>query len=72
MVSDSAGRRRKREVHLYLREDLLEALERVAAEAELSVSKVVEIMLAFHLELNTLAERWRFMEEVNRRFRTTP
>ena len=63
--------RRKREVHLYLREDLLEALERVAADSELSVSRVVEILLGFSWELNTLEEKSRFLAEVNRRFRRT-
>lgn len=71
MVSDSVGRNRKRAVHLYLREDILEALERVAAEGGISVSRVVEIILAFYLELNTLAEKWRFLAEANRRFRTS-
>jgi hypothetical protein len=62
----------KRELHLYLREDIVEALERVAADSDLSVSRVVEILLGFYWELNGLAEKGRFMAEVNRRFRTTP
>lgn len=63
---------RRRAVHLFLREDMLEALERVAAESDLSVSRVVEILLAFYWELNDVAEKGRFMAEVNRRFRRTP
>ena len=54
-----------------MREDMLEALERVAAESDLSVSRVVEILLAFYWELNCVAEKGRFMAEVNRRFRRT-
>ncbi len=62
----------KRGLHLYLREDIVEALERVAAESDLSVSRVAEIILGFYWELNSLAEKGRSMAEVNRRFRTTP
>ncbi len=64
-------RRRKRALSLYLREDIVEALERVAADSDLSVSKVAEIVLGFYLELNGLVEKGRFLIEVNRRFRTT-
>lgn len=64
-------RRRKRALSLYLREDIVEALERVSADSDLSVSKVAEIVLGFHLELNGLVEKGRFLIEVNRRFRTT-
>lgn len=63
--------RRKREIHLYLREDLVEALERVAEDSDLTVSRVVEVLLGFYWELNGLAEKGRFMAEVNRRFRKT-
>ncbi len=63
--------RRKRELHLYLRDDLVQALERVAADSDLSISRIVEILLGFYWELNGLAEKGRFMAEVNRRFRRT-
>ena len=71
MSVEPRGNRRKREIHLYLREDLVEALERVAEDSDMSVSRVVEILLGFHWELNGLAEKGRFMAEVNRRFRKT-
>ena len=57
---------------LYLREDILEALERVSAESGLSISQVVEILLTFGWELNTILENARFLAEMNRRFRRTP
>ena len=62
-------RRRKRELHLYLREDLVEALERVASDSNLTVSRVAEILLGYSMELNDLAEKQRFIAEVNKRFR---
>ena len=71
MAEEQRTRRRKREVHLYLREDILEALERVAADSGLSISQVVEIVLGFYWELNSLAEKGRFMADVHRRFRKT-
>lgn len=71
MADESRGKRRKREVHLYLREDILEALERVASESDLSISQVTGILLGFYWELNGLAEKGRFLAEVNRRFRRT-
>ena len=71
MTVEPRRSRRKRELHLYLREDIVEALERAAADSDLSVSRVVEILLGFYWELNSLAEKGRFMAEVNRRFRTT-
>ena len=71
MAEVPAPQRRKREVHLYLREDILKTLERVAADSELSVSRVVEILLGFYWELNDAAEKGRFLVDVNRRFRRT-
>lgn len=71
MAVDQRRGRSKRELHLYLRRDLVEALERVASESGLSVSRVVEILLGFYWELNGLAEKGRFMAEVNRRFAKT-
>jgi hypothetical protein len=71
MEHEARTARRKREVHLYIREDIVEALERVASDSDLSVSRVVEILLDFYWELNSLAEKGRFMADVNRRFRTT-
>jgi hypothetical protein len=69
MADEPLAKRRRREIHLYLREDILEALERVATESDLSISKVVEILLGFYWELNSVAEKGRFLAEVNRRFR---
>lgn len=71
MASGSPAHARKREVHLYLREDILDALERVAADSDLSVSRVVEILLGFYWELNGVAEKGRLLADVNRRFRRT-
>jgi hypothetical protein len=71
MADASLAKRRRREIHLYLREDILESLERVAAESGLSISQVVEVLLGFYWELNTVAEKGRFLAEVNRRFRRT-
>lgn len=71
MAEESAPQRRKREVHLYLREDILKSLERVAADSGLSVSRVVEILLGFYWELNSLAEKGRSLADVNRSFRRT-
>jgi len=61
--------RRKRGLHLYLREDIVEALEEAARKSGLSVSRVVEVVLSFYYELNGLAEKGRFVAEVNRAFR---
>jgi len=69
MANEQRRERRKREIHLYLREDLVEALERVASDSDLSVSRVAEILLDFYWELRSLAEKWRFTANVNRRFR---
>jgi len=63
------AKRRKRGVSLYLRDDILEALERVSADSGLSLSQVVEILLAFGWELNTILENGRFLVELNKRFR---
>jgi hypothetical protein len=71
MADASLPKRRRREIHLYLREDILESLERVAAESGLSISQVVEVLLAFYWELNSVAEKARFLAEVNRSFRRT-
>lgn len=71
MSSEQRTSRRKREIHLYLREEILDALEHVAEDSCLSVSQVVEILLGFYWELNALAENWHFLAEVNKRFRRT-
>jgi hypothetical protein len=71
MAVEPLAKRRRREIHLYLREDILEALDRVATESDLSISQVVEILLGFYWELNSVAEKGRFLAEVNRRFRRT-
>jgi hypothetical protein len=69
-MSGDLGRRRLR-LHLYLREDIVTALEQAATDSDLSVSRVVEILLSFYWELNGLAEKGRFVAKVNRRFRKT-
>jgi hypothetical protein len=56
----------------YLREDIANALERAATASDLPVSRVVEILLGFSLELNDIIERERFLIEMNRRFHRTP
>jgi hypothetical protein len=69
MAVETRRGRRKRSLSLYLREDLVEALGRVAEDSDLSVSRVVEILLGFYWELNSVAEDALFLAEVNRRFR---
>ena len=64
-------RRRKRVLSLYLREDIVEALERVAADSGLPVSRVAEILLGFQLEIGGIIENGRFLIELHRRFRRT-
>jgi hypothetical protein len=64
-------RRRKRALSLYLREDIVEALERVAAVSGLPVSRVAEILLGFQLEIGGIIENGRFLIELHRRFRRT-
>jgi antitoxin component of RelBE/YafQ-DinJ toxin-antitoxin module len=65
-------RRRKRRLHLYLREDIAEALERVAEDSGLTVSQVVEIVLGFYWELNSVARKAEFVANVHRSFHKTP
>jgi len=62
-------RRRKRVLSLYLREDIVEAMERVAADSDLPVSRVAEILLGFQLEMGGILENGRFLIELHRRFR---
>ena len=64
-------RRRKQVMSIYLREDLVEALERVAAEFDVPVSRVVEILLSFQLEMGGLLENATFLLELHRRFHRT-
>ena len=64
-------RRRKRVLSLYLREDIVEALERVAADSGLPLSRVAEILLGFQLEIGGIIENGRFLIELHRRFRRT-
>ena len=61
-------RRRKRSLNLYLREDLVEALAQVAEDSDLSISRVVEILLGLQFELNALVEKGQFLIELNKRF----
>jgi hypothetical protein len=65
-------RRRKRVLSLYLREDIVEALERVAADSGLPVSRIVEILLSFQLEMGGIIENGRFLIGLHRRFHRTP
>ena len=69
MAVETGRSRRKRRLHVYLREDIVEALERVAADSDLSVSRVIEILLGFYWELNSVAEKSHFVAEVHRSFR---
>lgn len=62
-------RRRKRSVHLYLREDILETLQQISSDSGVSVSRLVEILLGFYWEFNEAAENCRFLSDINRRFR---
>ena len=64
-------RRRKRVLSLYLREDIVEALVRVAADSGLPLSRVAEILLGFQLEIGGIIENGRFLIELHRRFRRT-
>lgn len=68
-TQEPAPHRRKREVHLYLRDDVLKTLEQVSVDSDLSISRVVEILLGFFWEFNDVSERGRFLVEVNKRFR---
>jgi len=64
-------RRRKRVLSLYLREDIVEALERVAADSDLKVSRVAEVLLGFQLEMGRLIENERFLIDLYRGFHRT-
>jgi len=64
-------RRRKRVLSLYLREDIVEALERVAADSDLKVSHVAEVLLGFQLEMGRLIENERFLIDLHRGFHRT-
>jgi hypothetical protein len=64
-------RRRKRALSVYLPEDIVEALEKVAADSGVPVSRVVEVLLAFQLEIGGLLENARFLIELHRRFHRT-
>ena len=61
--------RRKRAVHLYLRDDIVKALEQVATDSEVSVSRVVEILLGFYWEYDDAMQTARTITKVHRRFR---
>jgi hypothetical protein len=64
-------RRRKRVLSLYLREDIVEALERVATDSDLNVSRVAEVLLGFQLEMGRIIENERFLIDLQRRFHRT-
>jgi hypothetical protein len=65
-------RRRKRRLHIYLQEDIVQALEQVAEDSGLTVSQVVEIVLGFYWELNSVARKAEFVAKVHRSFHKTP
>jgi len=67
----SEARRRKRRLHIYLREDIVEALERVAADSDLTVSEVVDILLGFQLEIGGIIENARSLIELHGHFHRT-
>jgi hypothetical protein len=64
-------RRRKRALSVYLPEDIVEALEKVAADSGVPVSRVVEVLLGFQLEIGGLLENARFLIELHKRFHRT-
>jgi hypothetical protein len=64
-------RRRKRVLSVYLSEDIVAAIEKVAADSGLSVSRVAEILLGFQLEIGGIIENGRFLIELHRRFHRT-
>jgi len=64
-------RRRKRILSVYLPEDIVNALEKVAADSGLPVSRVLEVLLSFQLEVSGLIENARFLIELHRRFHRT-
>ena len=64
-------RRRKRIMSIYLPDDLAAALEKVATDADLPVSRIVEILLSFQLEMGGLLENASFLLELHRRFHRT-
>ena len=64
-------RPRKRVLSVYIREDIVAALERVAADSGLTVSRVAEVLLSFQLEVGGIIENGRFLIELHRRFHKT-
>jgi hypothetical protein len=64
-------RRRKRVLSVYLPEDIVKALEKVAVDSGLPVSRVLEVLLSFQLEMGGLIENARFLIELHRRFHRT-
>lgn len=64
-------RRRKRVLSIYICEDIVAALECVAADSDLTVSRVTEILLSFQLEVGGIIENGRFLIELHRSFHKT-
>jgi hypothetical protein len=62
-------KRRKPRLHISLRADIVEALERSAKESGMSVSRVIENLLGFQLELENIKEKERALMELQRSFR---
>jgi hypothetical protein len=62
-------KRRKPRLHISLRADIIEALERSAKESGTSVSQVIETLLGYQLELETIREKERALMELLSGFR---
>ncbi len=62
-------KRRKPRLHVSLRADIIEALERSAKESGTSVSQVIETLLGYQLELETIREKERALMELLSGFR---
>lgn len=61
--------RRKPRLHISLRADILQALQRVAEDYGMSVSEVIEILLGYRLELGSIMEEAHSLLEMHRDFR---
>jgi FtsZ-binding cell division protein ZapB len=61
--------RRKPRLHISLRADIVEALERSAKESGMSVSRVIENLLGFQMELENIKEKEHALMELQRSFR---
>jgi hypothetical protein len=62
-------KRRRPRLHISLRADIVKALENSAEESGISVSQVIETLLGYQLELETIREKERALTELLRSFR---